>query len=51
MYYYPGGVSKTNLLHWSQIHIMKKLVYYNPNFDKEKTAEAYDINNLKKMEN
>jgi pimeloyl-ACP methyl ester carboxylesterase len=48
MYYYPGGVSKTNLLHWSQIHIMKKLVYYNPNFDKEKTAEAYDINNLKK---
>ena len=47
-YYFPGGVSKTNLLHWSEIHSMKKLVYYNPNFNKEKTAEPYDINNLKK---
>ena len=48
MYYFPGGTSKTNLLHWSQIHTMKKLVYYNPNFDKEKTAKAYNLNNLKK---
>ena len=48
VYYYIGGTCKTNLLHWSQIHTMKKLVYYNPNFDKEKTAKAYDINNLKK---
>ena len=47
LYYFPGGVSKNNLLHWSQIHTMKKLVYYNPNFDKEKTAEAYNIQNLK----
>ena len=47
MYYYPGGVSKNNLLHWSQIHLMKKLVYYNPNFNKEKTATPYNINNLK----
>jgi pimeloyl-ACP methyl ester carboxylesterase len=48
LYYYPGGVSKNNLLHWSQIHTMKKLVYFNPNFEKDKTAEAYNTNNLKK---
>jgi pimeloyl-ACP methyl ester carboxylesterase len=48
LYYYPGGVSKNNLLHWSQIHAMKKLVYFNPNFEKDKTAEAYNTNNLKK---
>ena len=48
MFYYPGGVSKTNLLHWSQIHRMKKLVYYNPNFEEEQTAEPYNIENLKK---
>ena len=48
LYYFPGGVSKNNLLHWSQIHTMKKLVYYNPNFEKDKTAEAYNIQNLKK---
>ena len=48
LYYYPGGVSKNNLMHWSQIHQMKKLVYYNPNFEKEKTAQAYNTNNLKK---
>ena len=27
---------------------MKKLVYYNPQFHKEKTAKEYNINNLKK---
>ena len=48
MYYYPGGVSKTNLLHWSQIHKMKQLVYYNPNFEKEQTAVPYNVENLKK---
>ena len=48
LYYFPGGTSKNNLLHWSQIHDMKKLVYYNPNFDKEKTAKEYNKNNLKK---
>ena len=47
MYYYPGGTSKTNLLHWSQIHNMKQLVYYNPNCDKEKTARPNNIKNLK----
>ena len=48
LYYYPVGISKTNLLHWSQIHKMKKLVYYNPNFEKEKTAVPYNTENLKK---
>lgn len=48
MYYYPGGVNKNNLLHWSEIHVMKKLVYFNPNFNNEKTATPYDTNNLKK---
>ena len=48
LYYYPGGTSKLNLLQWSQIHTLKKLVYYNPNYEKEKTAIAYNINNLKK---
>ena len=48
LYYYPGGVSKRNLLHWSQIHQMKKLVYYNPNFEKEKKAKEYNTDYLKK---
>ena len=48
IYYFPGGVGKRNLLHWSQIHKMKKLVYFNPNFEKEKTAEPYNTQNLKK---
>lgn len=48
MYYYPGGVGKPNLLHWSQIHKEKKLVYYNPNYEKEKTAKPYNTENLKK---
>ena len=48
LYYYPGGVSKNNMLQWSQIHKMKQLVYYNPNFQKEKTALPYNTENLKK---
>ena len=47
LYYFPGGVSKTNLLHWLQIHELKKLVYYNPNFEKEQTAVPYNTENLK----
>lgn len=48
LYYFPGGISKINLFHWSQIHQMKKLVYYNPNFHEEKTAKEYNLENLKK---
>ena len=48
LYYYPGGISKTNLLHWSQIHLMKKLVYYNPNFGEDHKAEPYNYENIKK---
>ena len=48
LYYFPGGISKINLFHWSQIHQMKKLVYYNPNFYEEKTAKEYNLENLKK---
>ena len=48
LYYYPGGISKANLLHWSQIHKLKKLVYYNPNFSKDQKAEPYNYDNLKK---
>jgi pimeloyl-ACP methyl ester carboxylesterase len=47
MYYYPGGTSQKNLLHWSQIHTEKKLVYFNENYEKEKTAIPYNIENLK----
>ncbi len=48
LYYYPGGMSKNNLLHWSQIHKEKKLVYFNPNFEDEQTSVPYDTNILAK---
>ena len=54
MYFYPGGTSKKNLLHWSQIYIAKKLVYYNPDAENEGSGsesddyKAYDINVIKK---
>lgn len=48
LYYYPGGTSKLNLLQWSQIHKEKKLVYYNPNYNKDKKATPYNVNILKK---
>ena len=48
LYYYPGGASKLSLLQWSQIHKEKKLVYYNPNYDKDKKAKPYNVNNLRK---
>ena len=47
LYYYPGGTNKNTLLQWSQIHTSKQLVYFNPNYNKEKTATPYNINNLK----
>ena len=48
LYYYPGGTSKINLLQWSQIHTLQKLVYYNPNYDKTETATPYNLKNLSK---
>ena len=48
LYYYPGGTSNSNLLHWSQIHTLKKLVHYNPNFSVQQTATPYDTSVLKK---
>ena len=35
-YYFPGGTSANCLLHWSQIHQAKKLVYFNPDFSENK---------------
>ena len=48
LYYYPGGTNSNTLLHWSQIHQQKKLVYYNPDYDKTKDAKEYDTSILKK---
>ena len=48
LYYYPGGMSKNSLLHWSQIHKEKKLVYFNPNFEDEQTSVPYDTSILAK---
>ena len=48
LYYYPGGTSKINLLQWSQIHTLQKLVYYNPNYDNTETATPYNLKNLSK---
>ena len=48
LYYYPGGTSSNTLLHWSQIHQEKKLVYFNPDYDKNKEVKEYDRNVLKK---
>ena len=47
LYYYPGGTNSNTMLHWSQIHQQKKLVYFNPDFNKEKDAIPYDINVIK----
>ena len=47
LYYYPGGTNSNTILHWSQVHRQKKLVYFNPNYDKEKYATPYDINVIK----
>lgn len=48
LYYYPGGTSSNTLLHWSQIHQEKKLVYFNPDYDKNKEVKEYDTKVLKK---
>jgi len=48
LYYYPGGCNTDSLLHWSQMHREKDLVYFNPDYDKTKESKAYDINPIKK---
>ena len=48
LYYYPGGTSSDTLLHWSQIHREKKLVYFNPDYSSNKEVKEYDINVIKK---
>lgn len=46
-YYFPGGTSANCLLHYSQIHQAKKLVYFNPDFAKNKEVKEYDVNVIK----
>ena len=46
-YYFPGGTSANCLLHYSQIHQAKKLVYFNPDFAKNKEFKYYDTNVIK----
>ena len=46
-YYFPGGTSANCLLHWSQIHQAKKLVYFNPDFSKNNLVVEYDTNVIK----
>ena len=46
-YYFPGGTSANCLLHYSQIHQEKKLVYFNPDYAKNKDVVEYDRNVIK----
>ena len=48
MYYYPGGTNSNSLLHWSQIHQQKDLVYFNPDYYKTKVSVFYPIEPIKK---
>lgn len=46
--YYPGGASKNIFLHWDQIYQLKKLVYFNEDYSKNKDKyEEYDMNVFK----
>ena len=47
LYYYPGGTSSDTMLHWSQIHQSKKLVYFNPEYNSNKEVKEYDISIIK----
>ena len=47
-YYFPGGTSANCLLHYSQIHQAKKLVYFNPDFIKKNEVKPYDVNVIRK---
>ena len=46
-YYFPGGTSANCLLHYSQIHQAKKLVYFNPDFIHDNKFYEYDVNVIK----
>ena len=46
-YYFPGGTSANCLLHYSQIHQEKKLVYFNSDYAKNKYVVEYDTNVIK----
>ena len=46
-YYFPGGTSANCLLHWSQIHQAKQLVYFNPDFSKNKDVAIYETDVIK----
>ena len=46
-YYFPGGTSANCLLHYSQIHQEKQLVYFNPDYAKNKDVAVYDTNVIK----
>jgi len=47
-YYFPGGTSANCLLHYSQIHQAKKLVYFNPDFINNNEVKPYDVNVIRK---
>ena len=47
LYYYPAGTSSDTMLHWSQIHQEKKLVYFNPEYNSNKQVIEYDISVIK----
>ena len=48
LYYYPGGTSANTVLHWSQIHKERQLVYFNKDYDDEFEAKKYDTKIIKK---
>ena len=47
LYYYPAGTNSNTMLHWSQIHQEKKLVYFNPDYPTTKEAIPYDSDVIK----
>ena len=47
LYYYPAGTSSDTMLHWSQIHQEKKIVYFNPDYNSNKEVKEYDISVIK----
>ena len=48
LYYYPGGTSADNVLHWSQIHKERQLIYFNKDYSDEYEVKKYDTKIIKK---